>query len=336
MTSSGIAEERTRPPRSASLRRVLRGAGRRLLVAVPVLVALSVVVFLLLELTPGDPAAHIAGETATNEEIEAIRERLGLDRPIHVRYLDWASDAMSGDLGESLRLDRPVSTLIGDRLSPTLSIVFVTMVLALSWALPAGIAAALRPNGLLDRGLSTAASIAMAVPDFWLGLLLMFVFAVRLNWLPAVGYESISDGGVGGWLRGVLLPAGALAAAPAAELARQLRAGLRDALEQDYIRAAVAKGMNMRRVVLRHAAKNAAVPVITVFGLQVIRILGATIIVESVFSIPGLGGLLGGAVLAGDMPVVQGIALVLGVFVVALNFVVDSVNAAILPRAVDT
>lgn len=332
MTSTGTIEPTAHRSRLARHRPVLLSAGRRLLVSVPVLVALSVIVFLLLELTPGDPAAFVAGEDATQAQVEATRERLGLDRPIHVRYVDWASDAVTGDLGESLRLGQPVTTLIGDRLSPTLSIVVVTIGLSLLWAVPAGVTAAVRPDGWLDRGLSASASAAMAVPDFWLGLLLAFVFAVRLDWLPAVGYEPISDGGVWGWLRGLLLPAAALAAAPAAELARQLRAALRDALEQDYVRTAVAKGMNRRRVVLRHAGKNAAVPVITVFGLQVIRILGATIIVETIFSIHGVGSLLGDAVLSGDIPVVQGIALVLGALVIASNFVVDTVNEAILPR----
>ena len=305
---------------------------RRLLAAIPLLLLLSLFVFVLLDLMEGDAAAAAAGENATPEEIEAARERLGLNDPLVVRYLVWLGGAVRGDLGESLLSSQSVSGLIAERIPVTLSLAVVTLVIAIVVGIPLGIAAALRANRLLDRVVTAAASVTMAMPPFVIGLVLVLIFAVNAPLLPATGYVAISDEGVGEWLRHLLLPALALAAISAAEFARQTRAALVDTLGQDFIRTVRAKGLRTPMIVGKHGLRNAGIPIMTVLGLQAGRILAGAVTVEFVFALPGFGSLAVTAVNQRDIPVILGIVMVSAVAVVIINTLVDVSYGFFNPR----
>lgn len=311
---------------------MLRILLRRLVAAVPLLLLLSLFVFVLLDLMEGDAAAAAAGENATPEEIEAARERLGLNDPLIVRYLIWLGGAVRGDLGESLLSSQSVSGLIAERIPVTLSLALVTVMIAVVVGIPLGIAAALRANRLLDRIVTAAASVTMAMPPFVIGLVLVLIFAVNSPLLPATGYVAMSDEGVGEWLRHLLLPALALAAISAAELARQTRAALVDTLGQDFIRTVRAKGLRTPMIVGKHGLRNAGIPIMTVLGLQAGRILAGAVTVEFVFALPGFGSLAVTAVNQRDIPVILGIVMVSAVAVVIINTLVDVSYGFFNPR----
>lgn len=307
---------------------------RRLLALVPVLFLVSFISFLLLDLTPGDAAHILAGPNASLEEIEEVRAREGLDDPLLVRYGRFISSAVRGNLGTSQFSSQPVVDAIQQRAPVTASLAAVGSVFAVLFAIPAGVLAALGRNGIFDRFLTAATSVAMSVPSFVVGLLLVTMLALNQRWFPATGYAALGDG-VGGWLRHLILPGLAVSVLPGAELARQTRAAMRDTLERDYIRTARAKGLRMPRVVAKHAAKNAAIPVVTVLGLIIGRMLSGAVVVEAVFALPGLGTLAVDAVLRRDIPVVQGVVLLLASTIVLVNLLVDMSYAYFNPKLRD-
>jgi len=302
---------------------MLRLVGRRLLNAIPLLLIVSFAVFVLVDLAPGDVAVNVAGEGATPERIAEVRRELGLDDPLVERYGRWAGNAVQGDLGTSLTTNENVWSMIADRLSITFSLILVSMVIATGVALVAGIGAALKPRGMVDRLVSIGSSLAVAAPPFWIGLILVLLFAVERSWFPAVGYAPLSEG-LWEWLRHLILPGIALAGVPAAELARQLRGSLVDVMDRDYVLTARAKGLTRASIVGKHALKNAAIPVITVLGFRLAQLFGGTVVVERVFNIQGIGSLAVNAVLERDIPVVLGITVFTTVVVILVNVLVDA------------
>lgn len=304
---------------------------RRLIAGVPLLFLVSLIVFSLVLILPGDPAVTLAGDNATEEQVEEIRQTLGLDQPIVTQYVDWLGGAIQGDLGTSLYSSREVTDTIWTKLPVTLSITFAAMVIAVLIGVPAGIIAALNRNRWPDKAATVGASVGVAMPNFWLGLLLVTVFAVRNPWLPASGFVRFSEDPVE-WARHLALPALTLGTAAASEIARQLRSSLSGVLEMDYLRTAEAKGLRSWAVVGKHAFKNAAVPVVTVLGLQFSLLLGGTVVVERVFGIPGLSTEVIDAVLNKDLPVIQGIVLFTALAVVVVNLLVDITYGFLNPK----
>ena len=305
---------------------MLRFLMQRLLALIPVLFIVAVIVFLILRLTPGDPAAVIAGNNATNEDIDRIREQLGLTRPLVTQFLIWLGNVVQGDLGYSFYLGKPVTELIAQRIEPTLSLAAGTMVLAVLIAVPLGTLAAWRMGGWLDRILSGFAVAGFSVPVFVIGYLLIYVFAIELQWLPVQGYRRLfgaSSQGVGAWASQLVLPWCTLATIYVALIARVTRASVSEALTEDYIRTARAKGITERMVLLRHALANAAVPIVTVIGIGIALLIGGVVVTETVYAIPGLGSLTVDAVLNRDFPVIQGVVLFFSVLYVLINLLVD-------------
>ena len=295
---------------------------QRLLATAPLLVIVSLLVFSLVLLIPGDPAYMLAGEDATPEEIAEIRTDMGLDDPILVQYGRWAGGLLRGDMGTSLFSDQPVLEVLVQRLPVTLSLAFAAIVIALLIALPAGIVSGTRPGRFSDRAITVGASAGLAIPNFWLGLMLVLVFAIWNDWLPATGYIPLTES-VQGWLRHILLPAFTLGLSAGAILTRQLRGAMVDVMNQDYIRSARAKGLPWRKVVLKHGLKNAAIPIVTILGLQANYLLGGTVIVEQVFGMPGLGQLAVASVFSRDLPMIQGVVIMAVFVAVAVNLLVD-------------
>jgi peptide/nickel transport system permease protein len=308
---------------------------RRMLAVLPVLFVVSLVVFLILRLAPGDPAAVIAGNSATNEDIAKIQVQLGLDRSIPVQYGIWMGNVFRGDLGFSYYLNKPVTELIAQRVEPTLSLAFGTVILALLIAVPLGTVAAWRMGGWLDRLLSGFSVAGFSVPVFVIGYLLIYLFAIRLEWLPVQGYKSISGPSAAGpwaWMRQLILPWMTLAMIYVALIARVTRASVSEALTEDYIRTARAKGISESAVLLRHALANAAVPIVTVVGIGIALLIGGVVVTETVYAIPGLGSLTVDAVLNRDFPVIQGLVLLFSVSYVLINLLVDLSYLVLDPR----
>ena len=308
---------------------------RRILAVLPVLFVVSLVVFLILRLAPGDPAAVIAGNSATNEDIAKIQVQLGLDRSIPVQYGIWMGNVFRGDLGFSYYLNKPVTELIAQRIEPTLSLAFGTVILALLIAVPLGTVAAWRMGGWLDRLLSGFSVAGFSVPVFVIGYLLIYLFAIRLEWLPVQGYKSLSGPSAAGpwaWMRQLILPWMTLAMIYVALIARVTRASVSEALTEDYIRTARAKGISESAVLLRHALANAAVPIVTVVGIGIALLIGGVVVTETVYAIPGLGSLTVDAVLNRDFPVIQGLVLLFSVSYVLINLLVDLSYLVLDPR----
>lgn len=305
---------------------MLRFLLQRLLALIPVLFIVAVIVFLILRLTPGDPAAVIAGNSASNDDIERIREQLGLNQPLWSQFGIWLSGVLRGDLGYSFYLNRPVTELILQRIEPTLSLAFGTIVLAIFVAVPLGTLAAWRMGGWLDRLLSGFAVAGFSVPVFVVGYLLIYLFAIELQWLPVQGYRRLfgeESQGIGTWARQLVLPWLTLATIYVALIARVTRASVSEALTEDFIRTARAKGLTERAVLLRHALPNAAVPIATVIGIGIALLIGGVVVTETVFAIPGLGSLTVDAVLNRDFPVIQGVVIFFSVLYVLVNLLVD-------------
>lgn len=308
---------------------------RRILAVLPVLFVVSLVVFLILRLAPGDPAAVIAGNSATNEDIAKIQVQLGLDRSIPVQYGIWMGNVFQGDLGFSYYLNKPVTELIAQRVEPTLSLAFGTVILAILIAVPLGTLAAWRMGGWLDRLLSGFSVAGFSVPVFVIGYLLIYLFAIRLEWLPVQGYKSLSGPSAAGpwaWIRQLILPWMTLAMIYVALIARVTRASVSEALTEDYIRTARAKGITESAVLLRHALANAAVPIVTVVGIGIALLIGGVVVTETVYAIPGLGSLTVDAVLNRDFPVIQGLVLLFSVSYVLINLLVDLSYLVLDPR----
>jgi peptide/nickel transport system permease protein len=286
-------------------------------------------------LAPGDPAAVIAGNSATNEDIAKIQVQLGLDRSIPVQYGIWMSNVFQGDLGFSYYLNKPVTELIAQRVEPTLSLAFGTVILAFLIAVPLGTLAAWRMGGWLDRLLSGFSVAGFSVPVFVIGYLLIYFFAIRLEWLPVQGYKSLSGPSAAGpwaWMRQLILPWMTLAMIYVALIARVTRASVSEALTEDYIRTARAKGITESAVLLRHALANAAVPIVTVVGIGIALLIGGVVVTETVYAIPGLGSLTVDAVLNRDFPVIQGLVLLFSVSYVLINLLVDLSYLVLDPR----
>lgn len=304
---------------------------QRLIATVPLVVIASIIIFGLVHLMPGDPAETIAGDSASEEQIEAIRVQLGLDRPVIIQYADWASRAATGDLGTSLFGGVRVADAIMARLPVTLSLTLAATAVALIIGVSAGVTAALRPGSLVDRLLTAAASLGLSVPNFWFGLILVVVFALGLGWFPATGYVPFGQDPVG-WARSLALPAIALGTSGASGLARQTRGAMVDVLQRPFIQSAEAKGLPTRVVVGKHGLKNAAIPVVTVLGLQLSSLLSGAIIVEQVFALPGLGQLAITAVNRRDIPTIQGIVLATTLIVAFTNLLVDICYSWLNPK----
>ncbi|MFY8080537.1 MAG: ABC transporter permease, partial [Limnohabitans sp.] len=286
-------------------------------------------------LAPGDPAAVIAGNSATNEDIAKIQVQLGLDRSIPVQYGIWMGNVFQGDLGFSYYLNKPVTELIAQRVEPTLSLAFGTVILAILIAVPLGTLAAWRMGGWLDRLLSGFSVAGFSVPVFVIGYLLIYFFAIRLEWLPVQGYKSLSGPSAAGpwaWMRQLILPWMTLAMIYVALIARVTRASVSEALTEDYIRTARAKGITESAVLLRHALANAAVPIVTVVGIGIALLIGGVVVTETVYAIPGLGSLTVDAVLNRDFPVIQGLVLLFSVSYVLINLLVDLSYLVLDPR----
>ncbi|MDB5376148.1 MAG: peptide transporter [Rubritepida sp.] len=295
---------------------------RRVLATIPVMAIVALFVFSLLYLAPGDPAAVIAGDQATPADVERIRASLGLDRPYLVRFGAWAWDIARGDLGTSIFTNLPVSTMIQQRIEPTLSLMVVTLILAVSIAVPMGVIAAWKQGTTIDRLVMAFAVLGFSVPVFVVGYVLAYVFALELDWLPVQGYTPFSNGFFP-WIENLILPAIALGGVYIALIARITRATMLEVLSQDYIRTARAKGAGQRSILFIHALKNAAVPIVTVIGIGVALLIGGAVVTESVFAIPGLGRLTVDAILRRDYPVIQGVILLFSFVYVLVNLLID-------------
>ncbi len=310
---------------------MLRFILSRFLATIPVLLVVAVAVFLLLRLTPGDPAAVIAGDIATSEQIEQIRSSLGLDQPIVVQFGIWFGKVLRGDLGESFFFKMSVAELIAQRIEPTLALAACTIVLAVLVAVPLGVLAAWRHGGWLDRALMGFSTLGFSIPVFVLGYLLIWLVSLELGWLPVQGYRRIADG-FGPFIRHLILPSVTLAVIYVALIARVTRAAVAEALTEDFVRTARAKGLPERRVLIRHALANAAVPIVTVIGIGLALLIGGVVVTESVYSIPGLGRLTVDAVLARDFPTIQGVILLFSVAYVLVNLLIDLSYLLLDPR----
>lgn len=295
---------------------------KRLLTVIPMLFIVSLAVFSMVQFVPGDAAVTVAGENASPELIETTRERLGLNDPILQQYLTWVGGAVRGDFGTSLFSSRAVMGLILDRVPTTVSLAAGATTFAILVGVPVGILAARRRGGWADRIATLGATLGVAVPNYFVALLLVLFFALWNPWLPATGYTPLTEDPVL-WLKHLMLPSIALGAAPAAIITRQVRGAMVDTMLQDYVRTARAKGLRTWAITYKHALKNAAIPVVTVMGVQFSFLLGGTVIIESIFGLPGLGTLAIGAVTARDLPLIQGIVVVTTLIVLVVNLLVD-------------
>ena len=304
---------------------------RRILATVPVMALVAVVVFLLLHLAPGDPAAVIAGNFATPEDVVRIRRQLGLDEPLYAQFTSWIWGLAQGDFGTSMFYNVPVLKLIQQRIEPTVSLTFATLFVAVAIALPSGVIAAWNAGKWSDRLIMGFSVLGFSVPVFVVGYLFIYVFSVTFKWFPVQGYVSLSEG-VLPWLRSITLPSVALGIIFAALIARVTRATVIEVLTEDYIRTARAKGLPLRLILLRHALRNAAVPIVTVIGISFVLLIGGVVVTESVFNIPGLGRLIVDAITQRDFPIIQAMLLIFSGIYVLINLGVDIVYTLLDPR----
>ncbi len=304
---------------------------RRFLATIPVLFLISAITFFTIRLLPGDPALAILGPEADYNLVEALREELGLNRPVVVQYLDWMYHAFQGEFGESRRSGDSVAALVSDRLEVTIQLGILSLIVAVVLALPIGLLAGSKPNTPFDYLGTFFAVVGAAIPNFWLALLLILVFAVDLGWFPALGFTSFRDDPLEN-MRGMVLPAVAIGIAQAAVLARQTRASMVEVLQQDYVRTARSKGLREWTVIFRHGFRNAMIPVITILGLQISNIVSGAIIIESVFSMPGIGKLLIDSIFNRELVTVQALGLMLALAVAMSNLLVDVSYGYIDPR----
>jgi peptide/nickel transport system permease protein len=304
---------------------------RRFLAAIPVMAVVALFVFLLLRLTPGDPAAIIAGDMATPDQLERIRTSLGLNQPITVQFFTWVGQLLSGNLGTSLISQTPVTTLIAQRLEPTISLALLAITFSVLIAVPLGVIAAWRNGGWLDNLVMAASVLGFSLPVFVVGYIFIQIFAIDLKWLPVQGFRSIS-GGVVPFLERATLPALTLSTIYIALIARMTRASMLDVLGEDYVRTARAKGLTEKIVLFRHALRNAAIPILTVIGTGFALLISGVVVTESVFNVPGLGRLTVDAILARDYPVIQGLILLTSGIYVLVNLLIDLSYAFLDPR----
>ncbi len=304
---------------------------RRLLATIPVMLLVAIIVFLLVHLTPGDPASVIAGDNATSDQVALIRASLGLDEPLWRQFAIWILRVLQGDLGRSLFWNQTVAELILQRAEPTISLALTTLLLAVVIAITLGVLAAWKAGSIIDRAVMGLAVAGFSVPVFVVGYLLVYVFAIDLKWLPVQGYRPISEG-LWPWFERLILPSVALGLAYVALIARITRTTMLEVLAEDYVRTAHAKGVAQRPVLLKHALKNAAVPIVTVVGIGVALLIGGVVITETVFNIPGIGRLVVDAIARRDYPIIQGVILVFSGVYVLVNLLVDLSYTLFDPR----
>ncbi|CAN7669382.1 ABC transporter permease [Bosea sp. LjRoot237] len=304
---------------------------RRMISALPVIAIVAVLTFLMLRLTPGDPAAVIAGDSASSEQIAAVRERLGLDGTLVEQFVRWVGNAASGDFGQSYYFRKPVAELIAERVEPTLLLSCFTLFISVIVAVPLGVIAAWKRGSLLDRAIMGFSVFGFSVPVFVVGYALIYIFAIQLNWLPVQGYRPIASG-VGENLQRLILPVLSLATVFVALIARMTRTNVVEILNEDYIRTARSKGQEEGQILFKHALANAANPIITVVGLGLATLIGGVVVTESVFTIPGLGRLTVDAVLGRDYPTIQAIILLFSLVYVGINLIIDVMYTIFDPR----
>ena len=304
---------------------------RRILVTIPMMAVVALFVFGLLYLAPGDPAAMIAGDQATPAQIESIRSSLGIDQPFVVRFVRWIIGVVHGDLGNSLFSGQSVASMIVQRIPATLSVMGLTLIISISVAVPLGVIAASRQGSWLDRAVSALAVLGFSLPVFVLGYILAYIFALQLGWFPVQGYAPLSQG-FGPYIGHLVLPAVTLSGGYIALITRISRSAMLDALSQDYVRTAKAKGLPRRTVLFVHALKNAALPIVSIIGIGVAALIGGAVVTETVFGIPGLGRLVVDALLRRDYPIIQGVVLVSSFAYIAVNLGVDILYMMLDPR----
>lgn len=304
---------------------------RRVLSAIPVMAVVALFVFLLLRLTPGDPAAILAGDNATPEQLERIRISLGLNQPLYTQFFTWVGSLLHGDLGTSLSSNQPVLKLIGRRIEPSIAVAIATIVLSVLVAVPLGVIAAWKRGTFIDRFVMGLSVVGFSVPVFVIGYVLIKIFAIDLRWFPVQGYRSIA-GGFGPFFERLALPTVSLSFIYVALIARMTRASMLDVLGEDYVRTARAKGIGEAGVLLRHGLRNAAVPVITVIGSGFALLISGVVVTESVFNLPGIGRLTVDAVLSRDYPVIQGLILLTSGVYLCVNLLIDVAYTLLDPR----
>ena len=304
---------------------------RRVLAAIPVMGVVALFVFLLLRLTPGDPAAILAGDNATPEQLERIRISLGLNQPLYTQFFTWVGSLLRGDLGTSLSSNQPVLKLIGQRIEPSIAVAIATIVLSVVIAVPLGVVAAWKRGTWIDRFVMGLSVVGFSVPVFVIGYVLIQIFAIDLRWLPVQGYRSIGNG-FGPFFERLILPTVSLSFIYVALIARMTRASMLDVLSEDYVRTARAKGIGEAGVLLRHGLRNAAVPVITVIGTGFALLISGVVVTESVFNLPGIGRLTVDAVLSRDYPVIQGLILLTSGVYLGVNLLIDVAYTLLDPR----
>jgi len=304
---------------------------RRILATVPVLVIVALIVFFMLRLAPGDPAAAIVGNSGTADDIALVRASLGLNDALPIQFVRWVGELVQGNLGESFFMKIPVTELISQRIEPTISLAALTLVVAVAVAVPLGVLAAWRHGGWLDRALMGFSVLGFSIPAFVLGYVLIWLFSLHWQLLPVQGYARFENGFIP-WIRHLILPSIALSIIYVALIARVTRAAVAEAMTEDYIRTARSKGISEARVLIRHGLANAAVPIVTVIGIGVALLIGGVVVTETVFAIPGLGQLTVEAVLSRDFPLIQGIILFFSVIYVFINLLVDLSYLVLDPR----
>jgi peptide/nickel transport system permease protein len=304
---------------------------RRLSLLIPVLLVVGVIAFGLIHITPGDPATIMAGEEASPQQIQEMRERLGLDEPLPSQFISWFANAARLDFGESIFLRQPVTEAMAERVQPTVLLTLYSLALALCIAIPAGVIAAVRRNSIIDRALMVVSISGAAIPNFFFGIVLILFFSVILGWLPVGGYVDIGDNPIE-HLKRMVLPTIALGFATAGLLARMVRSTMLDVLREDYVRTAYAKGLAERHVILRHALRNALIPAMTILGISFANLLSGAIVVETVFSLPGMGRLVVTSITRRDFPVIQGTVMVIATIQVVVMLLIDILYVYIDPR----
>jgi peptide/nickel transport system permease protein len=305
---------------------------KRILATIPVMGVVALFVFLMLRLSPGDPASVIAGDYATTEDIIRIRENLGLNDPIVVQFTKWIGQLAQGDLGISIFTNLPVTTLIIQRLEPTIMLTLTTIIFTIVVAVPLGTLAAWKQGSLIDRAVMLFSVAGFSVPVFVLGYILIYIVSIQLRWLPVQGYKSMFTDGVIPFFRHIILPTVTLSVIFIALIARMTRASVMEVLQEDYVRTARAKGQSEFKVLMKHAVRNAAVPIVTVIGLGIALLIGGVVVTESVYNIPGLGRLVLDAVLKRDYPIIQGLILLFSFVYIVINLLIDLSYTLFDPR----
>lgn len=305
---------------------------KRILATIPVMGVVALFVFLMLRLSPGDPASVIAGDYATTEDIIRIRENLGLNDPIVVQFTKWIGQLAQGDLGISIFTNLPVTTLIAQRLEPTIMLTLTTIIFTIVVAVPLGTLAAWKQGSLIDRAVMLFSVAGFSVPVFVLGYILIYIVSIQLRWLPVQGYKSMFTDGVIPFFRHIILPTITLSVIFIALIARMTRASVMEVLQEDYVRTARAKGQSEFKVLMKHAVRNAAVPIVTVIGLGIALLIGGVVVTESVYNIPGLGRLVLDAVLKRDYPIIQGLILLFSFVYIVINLLIDLSYTLFDPR----